>query len=216
MSLAMLTQILRDTAAILRDRGIEVATGVGDQLTEVRLAQLEASHGFRLPEELRSIYLTVGDGLHLSWEHEDIVGMFDIQPAADLFESTKRFRAHVADFADDPKSMDMCVEPPHRSKAFEIWESMRFWTPFSEEGDGDDFCIRPDGAVVYDQHDWFDGFGDIATTNGLVAGSSLLEFARSWSRFFFTAPRSLWWGEFGKRGCIDWEPSLFHPTFTRP
>jgi hypothetical protein len=212
----MLTHILKNTAATLRDRGIEVRAGVGDLISEVRLAELEASRSVRLPEELRSIYLTVGNGMHLSWEHEDMGGMFDIPPAADLLESTQRFRYNVASFANDPKSMNKCVKPQHRAKAFEVWESMRLWTPFCEEGDGDGFCIRPDGAVVYDQHDWFDGFGDLATTNGLVAGSSLLEFARSWSRFFFTSPVSAWWGEFGKRGSIDWEPSLFHPTYTQP
>lgn len=47
----------------MRDRGIEVATGIGDPVAEAHLSQLEALHGFRLPEELRSIYLTVGDAL---------------------------------------------------------------------------------------------------------------------------------------------------------
>lgn len=212
----MLLEVLRDTASALRSRGIEVATGIGDPVPEPRLDQLEALHDVRLPHDLRSIYLTIGDGLHLSWEHGDTGGMLDIQPAADLMEVAKRFRVNVAEFADDPRSMDMCVDPPHRSRAFEIWESMRHWTPFMEEPNGDGFCIRPDGAVVYDQHDWFDGFGDVATTNGLVAGRSLLDFIQQWSRFFFTPPTSLWWGEFGKRGSIDWEPALFHPDFTRP
>lgn len=212
----MLTQILKETAEILRDRGIEVATGAGDVVAESRLAQLESLHGFQLPEELRRIYLFEGDGLHLSWRHEKVSGVFDIPPAAELIESTKRFRSYVADFAGDPKSMDRCIQPAYRSRAFEIWDSMRLWTLFSDEGNGDGFCMRPDGAVVYNQHDWFDGFGELATTNGLVAGTSLLDYTRSWSRFFFTSPVSLWWGEFGKRGRIDWEPSLFHPAFTQP
>ena len=211
----MLVQTLKDTADALRNRGIEVSAGKGNLVEVSRLQHLESSHGIVLPEELRRLYLTVGDGLHLGWEHGDVRGQFVVPPTAKLFKATARFRSNVTDFADDPHSLDGCVKPSHLAEAFKIWDSMRSWLPFTQENNGDGFCLRSDGSVVYDQHDWFDGFGDIATTNGLEAGNSLADFAQSWSRFFFTSPSSLWWGEFGGRSKIDWNAELFHPDFVR-
>ena len=70
--------------------------------------------------------------------------------------------------------------------------------------------------IPYDKHDWFDGFGNIDTTNGVVAGTSLVDFISKWSRFYLTCPVSLWWGSCVKDGVFNWDASLFDPEFTRP
>ena len=93
---------------------------------------------------------------------------------------------NVADFADDPNSMNQCMDPTYRSDAYRISNRMKKWIPFIEEPDGDSFCLDcATGAIVFDKHDWFDGFGEIAETNGLIAGSDLGDFIRTWGRFSF-------------------------------
>jgi hypothetical protein len=212
----MLIDTLRETAAALEARGISVTAGVGDLVPLELLEELEKAHSITLPDELRSLYLSVGDGIHFSWEQGDMFGMFDLPSLADLLKRTTEFRAIVAEIADDPGYIDEHCDPAHRARAHEIWNSMRSWLRFHEEGNGDGFCIRAeDGAVVFDQHDWFDGFGDLCTTNGLVAGVSLTDFVVQWSRFFFTCPKSLSWGDSDERGRIDWDAGLFHPDYIR-
>lgn len=181
------------------------------------LRQLQEYSDITLPEELFKFYTEESDGVGLFWEKGDKGGMFALPPTQDLLAAARQFRSDAAESADDPASMDNCIDPEHRPEAFRIWNLMRTWLPIHDEPNGDNFCTRAeDGHVVFNQHDWFDGFGEIATTNGAVAGTSLVDFVSKWSRFYFTCPSSLWWGQCVKDGVFNWDESLFDPEFTRP
>ena len=71
------------------------------------------------------------------------------------------------------------MEARFRAEAFEIWRRMNSWIPFITEANGDHFCVEcASGRILYDQHDWFDGFGALASKNGAVAGGSLEDFLK--------------------------------------
>jgi len=70
---------------------------------------------------------------------------------------------------------------------------MKDWIPFIEEPGGDAYCLDlANGEIVFDKHDWFDGFGEIAETNGMIAAPSLIDFVRTWGRFSFSL---MWFGD---------------------
>lgn len=212
----MLIEILKDVAADLERRSIEVTFAAGDPVDLATLRDLEKSRGISLPPELVEIYTREANGIFLVWDEPPTGGMFELPPLEKLFVETALFRHRVAEIADDRGYIDKYTDPPHRTRAYEIWDSMRSWIPIHSEPDGDEFCIRAeDGQVVYNQHDWFDGFGNLATTNGVVAGTSLADFISKWSRFYLTCPASLWWGECVENGTFNWDESLFDPEFTR-
>ena len=119
-------------------------------------------------------------------------------------------------FLEDPHSLDKCVDRPFRAKAFDVWRKMRSWLPVCSDGSGDSFCLDlQTEQIVYDQHDWFDGFGKLAKTNGIIAGQNFYDFLENWSRFCFCPNSSLWWGEFGKFGAIKWEEAYFDTEYFR-
>ncbi|OYV07113.1 MAG: hypothetical protein CFE26_02770 [Verrucomicrobiales bacterium VVV1] len=103
--------------------------------------------------------------------------------------------------------MDQCIDPEFGEDAFRIWQRMKRWVPFIEEPEGDTFCLDLDsGMIVFDKHDWFDGFGEIAGTNGLIVGPSLIDFIRTWGRFSF-APQ--WFADAphaASQTHLDWIP----------
>jgi hypothetical protein len=212
----MLTEILKEVASELEGRSINVTFATGDPIDLSTLRAQEESRGISLPPELVEIYTREANGVFLAWDESDTGGIFELPPLEKLFEETGLFRHRVAEIADDRSYIDKYTDPPHRARAYEIWDSMKSWILIHSEPDGDEFCIRAeDGHVVFNKHDWFDGFGNIDTTNGVVAGTSLVDFISRWSRFYFTCPTSLWWGDCVEGEIFNWDESLFDPEFTR-
>src|SRR5262249_6310649 len=143
-------------------------------------------------------------------------GGFSIPSLKQLSEQQQQRKQRIRKFLDNPHSLDRCMKPQYRDQAFEIWRKMETWIPFWDEGNGDHFCVdAANGHILYDQHDWYDGFGSIAKTNGIIAGQTLEDFLTNWSRFCFMRNESLWWGEFGKFGAIKWDPEFFDPEYFR-
>lgn len=98
----------------------------------------------------------------------------------------REWSSRIEEFASDPHSMDHCVKPEFRDKAFGIWRRMKGWLPLITDEGGDSFCLDlTNGAVVFDKQDWFDGFGENSQANGMIAGSSLGDFLQLWGRFCF-------------------------------
>jgi hypothetical protein len=204
-----------DVKARLKAGGIEVDVEKNDpaSLRETELFQSET--GLVLPDSFVGFYRDFADGLIFKWEiDDDIRGYFAMPTLADLTTETKQWMKMVDGFVGDPGSMDMCIEEEYRSEAFSIWNRMKSWIPFWNDPNGDHFCVDvSNGKIVFDQHDWYDGFGRIETTNGIEAGTSLHHFIESWSRFCFRLPEGCMWSLIGRSGHIHWDASNFDMDF---
>jgi len=209
--------IFDSTTAFLQKKGISPEISKGRKAEHRAVEQFQKQTGIYLPENFCAFYTDFADGFKFWWEMSDEVwGAFSIPSLLELAEKQQNWKRNVRDFLDDPTSLNQCVKPSFRPKAFQIWQKMESWIPFWDEGNGDHFCVdTPGGQILYDQHDWFDGFGSIAETNGIVAGENLEGFLYNRSRFCFRPDKSLWWGKFGEAGAIIWEPEYFDPEFYR-
>jgi cell wall assembly regulator SMI1 len=215
--LSMLIKLLQDVAAELHNIGVDVELFLEPPVGAEELQRLQEANAVTLPPELIDLYTKEAGGMLITWDHRDTGGMFELPRPQDLLANKLSFRDLVAEIADDRAYIDKHTDAPFREDAYRIWNSMREWIPLYHEADGDQFCIRPeDGRVVYNQHDWFDGFGTLAETNGLVVGDSISDFVTRWARFYFTCPASLWWGDCVRTGTFEWDESLFDPEFIRP
>lgn len=175
-----------DVAAFLRSQGVEPEIEKSAVAAREEVARFHEATGIELPSTFSDFFTTFANGYEFSWDSGDEGGTFSMPDLATLADLRRDWLERVSEFADDPRSMDQCVEPEFRDEAFRIWERMRSWIPFIEEPDGDAFCLDlVSGAIVFDKHDWFDGFGEIAETNGMIAGASLFDFIHTWGRFSF-------------------------------
>lgn len=210
-------EIFDSTFAFLRAKGITANVSKGRTASRASVADFHKQTGIQLPESFSTFFTGFADGFDFRWEqNEDVWGSISIPCLRDLAARQQDWRRNVRDFLDDPTSMERCVKPTFRIEAFEIWRRMDSWIPFWTEGDGDHFCVDAvNGHILYDQHDWFDGFGSLAKTNGIVAGATFEDFLQHWSRFCFMPNNSLWWGEFGKFGAIKWDVAYFDAEYCR-
>lgn len=175
-----------EVAAFLRSRGVEPEIERSAAATPEEVARFHEATGIELPPAFGDFFTTFANGYEFAWDSNGEGGTFSMPDLATLADLRRDWVEGVSEFADDPRSMDQCVERDYRNEAFRIWDRMRAWVPFIEESDGDSFCLDlASGDIVFDKHDWFDGFGEIAETNGMIAGSSLLDFIRTWGRFSF-------------------------------
>ncbi len=141
-----------------------------------------------LPDSFAKFHTYFSNGYEFRWEGAGGMGLFSIPSLSELAVHRANWLEYVCQYADDPSSMDLCIKPQFRQRAFEIWKQMKLWVPFFDESEGDSFCLNTsNGEIVFNKHDWFDGFGEIAETNGLVAGSSLEDFVKNWALFSFEA-----------------------------
>lgn len=91
---------------------------------------------------------------------------------------------------------------------------MLSWCPIHFEGNGDQFVVDlSNGQILFNNHSWFDGFGEIATDNGGLVAENIQDFILNWSKFCFSSPSDLFWTE--KNGKIDWSSELFNGDFCR-
>jgi hypothetical protein len=209
--------IFDSTAAFLRSKGITPEVSKAKKSTHTAIEGFHKQTGISLPDNFSAFFTDFADGFEFRWERsEDEGGIILIPGLTRLSKQQETWQHNVRDFLRDPHSLDGCIDAPFRPKAFEIWRKMESWVPFLDEGDGDHFCVdTATGQIVYDQHDWFDGFGSLAKTNGILAGENLTDFLRSWSQFCFQPNKSLWWGEFAEFGAVKWEPEYFGAEFFR-
>lgn len=209
--------IFESTTAFLHSKGITPQLSKGNPAGPNAVERFQKQTGLQLPSNFAAFFTNFADGVWFGWEKsEDIWGGISIPSLNELAAQQEEWQRNVREFLNDPKSMDHCIDAPFRAEAFEIWRRMDSWVPFWDEGNGDHFCVDPfTGQIVYDQHDWFDGFGSLAKTNGILAGKTLEDFLRQWSRFCFRPNESRWWGEFGEFGLIKWDPEYFDPEYYR-
>lgn len=184
---AEFTVIFDDVIRFLNSKGVSTKIDRKPPATEGDLEEFTRATGVQLPPSFSEFFTTFSNGYEFDWESGEEAGAFSMPDLEQLAEMRVEWIERVAEFADDPDSMDQCIDIRYRADAFQIWRKMKCWVPFIEEADGDAFCLDlTSGAIVFDKHDWFDGFGDIAETNGMIAGATLLDFVRTWGRFCFT------------------------------
>jgi len=176
-----------EVATFLRSKGVTPSIESGRRATQVDLDRFKETTGVELPSSFSDFFTAFADGYRFSWESGDESGCFSMPNLELLAEMRCQWARRTMEFTDDLQSLDQCIEAEFRDRAFEIWTRMSHWSPFIEEMDGDHFCVDLSGGeVVFDKHDWFDGFGEVAETNGMLAGSSLIDFIHHWGRFCFS------------------------------
>jgi hypothetical protein len=210
-------EIFNTTSDFLRLKGITPQITKGRAASPAELEQFRKKTGVVLPESFARFFTEYANGFEFCWQKSDeIWGSVSIPGLKQLAKRQLDWVGNVRGFLEDPNSLDECIDSPYRDQAFEIWRNMKSWIPFWDEGNGDHFCVdASDGRIRYDQHDWFDGFGSLAKTNGIIAGVSLEAFLQNWSRFCFCRNKSLWWGEFAAFGAIQWKPEFFDSEYYR-
>jgi len=215
--MASFQEIFDKTEVFLKKKGISSEIAKGELASTADLEYFEQQSGLILPDSFSLFYTSFANGFNFCWEfEEEIQGQFAMPTLLQLGETYRDWRSNVQDFYKDPNSLDRCVELVFRTEAFAVWRRMEPWVPFWNEGNGDHFCVdSKTGQIVYDQHDWYDGFGSLTKTNGILAGHDFGNFLHNWSRFCFLPNTGHWWGEFGKFGAIKWSPEFFNPKFYR-
>lgn len=210
-------EIFDSTTAFLKSKGVFPEINKGKRATAKAIEKFNAQTGIALPGDFSAFFTDFADGFQFRWEKgEESFGIFSMPTLKQLAKDRLDWERNVKDFLEDPNSLNGCVREPFRVDAFQIWRNMLPWVPFWDEGNGDHFCLDvKTGRIVYDQHDWFDGFGALAKTNGITAGDNLSDFLQNWARFCFLPNKSLWWGEFSKYGAIKWDPQYFEEEFVR-
>jgi cell wall assembly regulator SMI1 len=211
------TAIFDPTASFLKKKGAHVEIAKSKKASSYNVELFLQKTGVALPESFSSFHTEFADGFDFRWmRSEEVYGIFSLPSLESMAETRLSWERNVRDFLEDEHSLDKCIEEPFRAEAFAIWKQMLSWVPIWDEGNGDHFCLDiTTGQIVYDQHDWFDGFGSITKTNGIIAGQNLEDFIRNWSQFCFKSNSSLWWGEFGEFGAIKWEKNYFDVEFYR-
>ena len=209
--------IFDSTTDFLRVNGISPKVFKSNKATYSDVKKFHQQTGVRLPENFSVFFTEFADGFEFAWEKsEDEWGVFSMPSLKQLSKERQEWERNVRDFLDDPNSLDKCIDPPFRAEAFEIWRRMNSWIPFWNDGSGDHFCVdSTNGLIIYDQHDWFDGFGSLAKMNGIVAGKNLRDFLQNWSRFCFTTGDNYWPSQFSEFGSIKWNPEYFNPKYFR-
>ena len=212
------TNIFDATTAFLRAKGIAPQVSKGRQASPAAVERFRKQTSVALPETFAVCYTDFADGFEFRWEKtEEVWGAVSLPSLKQLAKNRREWESDLRGFLDGSKKLDDCIDPPFRAEAVEIFRKMQSWVPFWDEGNGDHFCVdTSNGRIVYDQHDWFDGFGFLAKTNGIIAGENLTDFLQNWSRFSFMSNKSFWWGQFGEFGAIQWEPEYFDAEFHRP
>ena len=216
--MSVFRQIFDATSEFLEARGVSPDLFQGEEADQSDIDAFNSDADTLLPDTFSRFFTELGDGFEFGWEDPEgnAFGHFSMPTLGELRTKQEWWNENIQDFLDDANSLDRCIKPQFRAQAFAIWGRMKGWIPFWEEGNGDHFCVdTKTGQIVYDQHDWFDGFGSLAKTNGIVAGNNLVNFLENWSRFCFQSNKDLWWGEFSEFGAIRWEPQYFDARFYR-
>ncbi len=178
--------VFDDVSRFLESKGVHAQTSFKPRASASEVRVFNKTTKLELPDSFAKFHTDFSNGYEFRWEGGEEMGLFSIPSLSDLAIRRAEWLENVSQFADDSNSMDLCIKPPFRQRAFEIWQQMKLWVPFFDEPDGDAFCLdTTNGEIVFDKHDWFDGFGGIAEANGLVAGSSLEDFVKNWARFSF-------------------------------
>jgi hypothetical protein len=214
----LILPVLRETKARLNKKGIEVEASIGEPATADEVAAFEGTTGLKLPPSSVEFFRQQGNGVWFSWQQSDEVwGQLFVDSLEQLASKYREWLNYVSDFADDPRSMDKCIdEPSLREDALRIWSGMKSWVPLVTDTEGDGFCLNAEtGEVVLHRGDWFEGVGEVQKPNGLVAGGDIPQFMRNWSRFCFRPPSSLRWREFRNQERVSWDASKFEAAFTR-
>jgi cell wall assembly regulator SMI1 len=175
------------------------------------LRGLRQKLGLSLPADLHDLYLNYAGGLMYSWFAEGAFGALQIPMPKDLSKQLRGWKELVL-WMDD-------YDFPHvknSTLARKTYAKMKHWLPLIGEGNGDGFCLdcaSSTGAVVFHQHDWYDGgSGD----NGHVVAPDLRRFIENWATVCFTSPRQLFWTEtFVARG-VSWTRKHFKTEYIIP
>lgn len=181
----------------------EVSCGSGELVSNWRLGRAEKKLGFALHATVRWFYQTVGDGVYYRWESEEHgLHIFYVPSIKDLLKDKRRIEV-VAKHWLEAKGENSDILAQFR-KALS-------WAPITNEGNGDSLCWDlATGEVVFDNHSFFDGQTE-TPFNGRIAGDTMVDFIRNWSRFCFQDPTGLWWGalEEGNDPKLHWKPDYF-------
>ncbi len=178
------------------------------------ISDAETTIDFKLPEQLKELYLKFGNGLVFAWEDKrseskhEAYGQLIIPALAELVQMHDEWKKLVV-WMDDyefPNCQDSVL-------AKKTYRRMKLWLPFWDEGNGDQFCFDcgdAAGAIVFHQHDWNDGG---VGNNGHRLANNLFDFIAQWSKVSFTCPTSLWWPSTFTNTGVDWSERHFHSKF---
>lgn len=201
-------QILSDVAAHLERLRIKCKVVQPPVAKPAALARAEKKIGLPFPDQLKKFYLDSSDGLAFLWEHGEDMGFLQIPNLRNLvkdFEGWKELVLWKDDY-DFPHTQD-----PKEAK--KTYAAMKSWLPLIEVGGADGFCLdcaSKRGAVVYHQHDWYDGG---TGKNGHVLAPDLETFVARWAKVCFMSPTGLHWpSTFAKNG-VRWTGQYFDPKY---
>lgn len=210
-----LLDLFERAADRVRSLGLDVEFEQEGPFVQSEVEDLQRLCPLPIPSTLIDVYRQVGTSLDFSWAVDVDDGfngpsaMVCIAPLAELVARHVRGREHRVEWNDDYEFTH--VDSP--AWARETARRMRRWLAFHHEGNGDAFCLDTrdgDPAVLFNQHDWFDGGSGC---NGTVMGASLSAFFEAWAQTCFQRPSSLWWPEVLRANGVDWHGSEFSDEF---
>ena len=205
-------EIYHRVANHVRDAGGDPVFYPGNPISNANIKKLRSKSAIPVPDSLIDFYREVGDGVFFYWKRKSdgAYGCMSFPKLRELIVPSLdvlKWRLEWSDSYDYRFTKDPNLARGTASR-------MRGWLGFSEEGNGDRFCIETgngSGDVVFDKHDWMDGG---TGHNGTRFGSTLLEFVEAWSQVCFMAPTCCWWPSvITESGGVDWGSNEFREEF---
>ena len=210
-------ELFEEVADFVRAKGIEVDFDCGKPLRGATVKRLRKECPVPIPMSLIDLYAELGDGFEFYWlkqGKESVCANLEFEPLEDLVDSIVDGMSYGVEWDDDyefkgTKDPDLARQTAQR---------MRSWFHFHREGNGDTFCLEPEGtgaSVVFNRMAWMDGGkGD----NGEFMAASLEEFLGRWSRVCFQFPSSYHWPKIvlPDRLGVDWDTGEFRDDFRLP
>lgn len=183
----------------LEERGARIHVSLREPVRPKKIAAFEREFGLTLSPGLRDFYVNGSDGLFVSWSMPDSDDFGQI-PIPDL-EDLRILRQNWVNTDRHPDNLNL-EHADDPSLGRQTWESMQFWIPLWDEGNGDRVCVdTATDAVVLHQHDWNDaGTGQ----NGVVLETDLITFIDRWAGNCFVGPSSLSWNNVAAGGTVNW------------
>ena len=180
-------KILEQITTFLIKKNIEVESSFDEPIEKRKFDKLFNTFYKNIHSSIKEHYTQESNGFNLHWETDNDCGDIEFDSVNDIKESYEEFQNHVQFIINEV--LDNCIEKPYKNKAIKIVGQMKNWSPLKYEGNGDSIVLELNtGKVLYNSHDWYDGFGTLKTTNGHLVAESLNDYISKWGNYCFIDP----------------------------
>ena len=180
-------KITDNIKSFLNKKDIDLELTINKSLSNSKVDKLFNKIHSEVHTSIKSFYTENCNGFYLHWETNKYCGHLEFDSIQDIKEGYEEFQEYVEFIIND--AYENCINPQYRDQANQLLKRMKNWTPLIYEGNGDSIILDlKTGEVLYNYHDWYDGFGTLTKTNGMFISNSIIDFLTQWGNYCFIEP----------------------------